>query len=170
MPAIRAGALSYLLKDIEPDELLAAVRKAARGEAVLHPRAASKLMQALHGKDKEKANLITALSERELEVLQLIAEGLSNASIAERLFISEKTVKSQVSNILGKLHLTARRPPSMLGGRASCLKKNNLNHLSLVHEFRRRQSSHAPREFKSTKPENAEETQTNLQMLIQDSD
>jgi NarL family two-component system response regulator LiaR len=109
LPAIQAGALSYLLKDVKPAELIAAIRKAARGEVVLHPFVASRLMQTLHAKPEADADGVrTELSKRELEVLRLIAEGISNADIAERLFISEKTVKSHVSNILSKLHLADR--------------------------------------------------------------
>ena len=107
-PAIRAGALSYVLKDIGPDELAGVVRKAARGEAVLHPRVAARVIQELQGTRNDAPNAFTELSERELEVLRLIAAGLSNSLIAEQLVISEKTVKGHVSNILGKLHLVDR--------------------------------------------------------------
>ena len=112
-PAIRAGALSYVIKDIGTVELADAVRKAARGEAVMHPRVAARLVQELQS--TSPGNLGTRspgppplLSEREQEVLRLIAEGQSNTEIAERLVISENTVKSHVSNILGKLHLADR--------------------------------------------------------------
>lgn len=108
LPAIRAGALSYLLKEASPDELLAAVLKAARGETAIHPRVAAKMMQALQGAESKAENPFDDLSKRELEVLRLIAEGLSNAAIGESLFISEKTVKSHVGNILSKLHLADR--------------------------------------------------------------
>lgn len=109
LPAIQAGALSYLLKDVKPVELIAAIRKAARGEVVLHPFVATRLMQSLQTKPTtESGSVSTELSKRELEVLRLIAEGITNAEIAERLFISEKTVKSHVSNILSKLHLADR--------------------------------------------------------------
>jgi NarL family two-component system response regulator LiaR len=107
-PAIRAGALSYLLKSAGLDELLSAVRKAARGEAVLHPHVAARMVQELTGAAGEGAALYAALSEREREVLRLIAGGLSNARIAEQLVISERTVKSHVNNILGKLHVADR--------------------------------------------------------------
>jgi two-component system, NarL family, response regulator LiaR len=107
-PAIRAGALSYILKDVGPEELADAVRKAAVGEAVLHPRVAARVVQELHGARGESVNPFTELSDREMETLKLIAEGLSNADIAGRLTISEKTVKSHVSNILSKLHLSDR--------------------------------------------------------------
>ncbi|HMX25879.1 MAG TPA: response regulator transcription factor, partial [Blastocatellia bacterium] len=98
LPAIKAGALSYLLKDINSEDLLAAVRKAARGEAVLHPRVALQLMQSFQKQEAAPHDPFAELSERELEVLRLIAQGLSNAAIGERLFISEKTVKSHVGN------------------------------------------------------------------------
>ena len=107
-PALRAGALSYVLKDVGPDELADTVRKAARGESVLHPRVASRVVQELRGARRDIPNLFTDLSDRELDVLRLIADGLSNAEIANRLFISEKTVKGHVSNILGKLHMLDR--------------------------------------------------------------
>lgn len=107
-PALRAGALSYVLKDINPDELADTVRKAARGESVLHPRVAARVVQELRGARKDAPNLFTDLSDRELEVLRLIADGRSNAEIANRLVISEKTVKGHVSNILGKLHMLDR--------------------------------------------------------------
>ncbi len=107
-PALRAGALSYVLKDVGPDELADTIRKAARGESVLHPRVAARVVQELRGVRRDTPNLFTDLSDRELEVLRLIADGLSNADIAAKLFISEKTVKGHVSNILGKLHMLDR--------------------------------------------------------------
>ncbi|MHB8597368.1 MAG: response regulator [Ktedonobacteraceae bacterium] len=107
-PALRAGALSYVLKDVGPDELAETVRKAARGESVLHPRVASRVVQELQGRKRDTPNLFTDLSNRELDVLRLIADGRSNAEIADILVISEKTVKSHVSNILGKLHMMDR--------------------------------------------------------------
>ena len=107
-PALRAGALSYVLKDVGPDELADTIRKAARGESVLHPRVAARVVQELRGVRRDTPNLFTDLSDRELEVLRLIADGLSNADIAGKLFISEKTVKGHVSNILGKLHMLDR--------------------------------------------------------------
>ena len=107
-PAIRSGALSYLLKDITPEELADAARKADRGEAVLHPRVATKVMKEVRGVREERPNLFFELTDRELEVLQHIAAGEPNATIAGELFISEKTVKRHVSNILSKLHLSDR--------------------------------------------------------------
>jgi NarL family two-component system response regulator LiaR len=107
-PAVRAGAISYLLKDIEPDELAAAIRKAAHGEAVLDSRVASRIVQELQGLRKDDVNPFTELSEREFDVLRLIAAGKSNAEIAETLVIGESTVKTHISNILKKLHLDDR--------------------------------------------------------------
>ncbi len=122
-PAIRAGALSYLLKDVGPDDLADTVRKAARGEAILHPRVAARVIQELHGlSGSETPTPFSELTERELEVLRLIAEGLSNAEIAERLVISEKTVKSHVSNILSKLHLADRTQAAVYAWRRGLMR------------------------------------------------
>ena len=116
-PAVRAGALSYLLKSVGLEELTEAIRKAARGEAVLHPHVAARLVQELHGASQETRQLYAALSEREREVLRLIAEGLPNAQIAERLVISERTVKSHVNNILGKLQVADRTQAAIFAWR-----------------------------------------------------
>lgn len=107
-PAVRAGAISYLLKDVEPDELAAAIRKAAHGEAVLDSRVASRIVQELQGLRKDEVNPFTELSEREFEVLRLIAAGKSNAEIAQALVIGESTVKTHIGNLLKKLHLDDR--------------------------------------------------------------
>lgn len=113
-PALRAGALSYLLKDIGPGELAAAVRKAAAGEAVLSPQVATRVITDLHSAHGPRPSPFRDLTARELEVLRLIAEGLPNAAIAAQLFISEKTVKCHVSNILAKLHLADRTQAAVL--------------------------------------------------------
>jgi NarL family two-component system response regulator LiaR len=107
-PAVRAGAISYLLKDVEPDELADAIRKAARGEAVIDSRVASRIIQELQGIRRNELNPFTELSEREFDVLRLIAAGKSNAEIAETLVIGENTVKTHIGNILRKLHLDDR--------------------------------------------------------------
>jgi len=117
-PAIRAGALSYLLKDIRPEELADAVRKAAAGEAILHPQVAARLVQEVQGSRQGPASPFAELSEREMEVLHLIAAGLSNMEIAEQLVVSDKTVKSHVSNILAKLHLADRTQAAVFAWRA----------------------------------------------------
>ncbi len=106
--AVQAGALSCLLKDIDADALADTVRKAARGEAVLHPRIAGKLVEALRNSSKPGNEALESLSQREREVLTLMAEGFSNQNIAERLGIGEKTVKTHVSNVLGKLDVSDR--------------------------------------------------------------
>lgn len=105
-PAIRAGALSYLLKDIDPDELAQAVRKAYQGEAVLNPQVVERVIKELQGTRNEKLNPFRELTARELEILRLIANGMDNQSIANQLVISIKTVKSHVTNILSKLLLS----------------------------------------------------------------
>ena len=113
IPAIQAGAHGYLLKDITPDQLTRSIRNAFRGEVQLHPSAAKHLMSAVAHQEivaDLRSNQLDAdaLTERECEVLRFIARGLSNREIAERMFISEKTVKTHVSNLLGKLHLEDR--------------------------------------------------------------
>lgn len=111
LPAIQAGAYGYLLKDIAPQALAGAIRGAFAGEVQLHPRAAQQLMtaaaQARPAPEKTGANP-AGLTDRELEVVRLIAAGLSNRSIAGRLVVSEKTVKTHVGNILDKLNLEDR--------------------------------------------------------------
>ncbi len=106
-PALKAGAISYILKDMKMDKLVDALHRAMEGEVTLHPRVAARVLQNLRGEDGE-AQLYTDLTDRELEVLKLIANGLSNNQIAETLVISENTVKGHVSNILSKLHLADR--------------------------------------------------------------
>ncbi len=123
-PAIRAGALSYVLKEVGPEELADAVRKAAAGEAVLHPRVAARVVRELHGARRDEPNVFRELSDRELEVLKLIADGLSNAEIAGRLYVSEKTVKSHVSNILGKLHLADRTQAAVYAWRQGVVRRD----------------------------------------------
>ena len=105
-PAIKAGAAGYLLKDVHPAELAEAVRRASRGEALLAPSVAARLMQEVAGEGGRPAG--NDLTERELEVLRLIARGQANKVIARELGVSEKTVKTHVSNILAKLHLADR--------------------------------------------------------------
>ena len=108
LAAVQAGALSCLLKDVDADGLADAIRKAARGEAVLHPRVAGYLLDAIRRGTTAGEEPLGTLSEREREVLALMAEGLSNQVIGEKLTISEKTVKTHVSNILAKLGVADR--------------------------------------------------------------
>lgn len=106
-PAIKAGALGYLIKDTGPDELIEAIRKVNRNEPSLHPSIAQKLLTEI-STAKGQPPAPDPLTEREVEILQLIARGLSNQEIAEDLVISVTTVYTHVSNILGKLHLASR--------------------------------------------------------------
>ena len=107
-PALEAGATSYIVKDVDMDELAEAIQRAAQGDVTLHPRVASRVLQELHGTRRDEANPFTELTKREMEVLKLIASGLSNHEIAEQLVISDHTVKGHVSNIFSKLHLADR--------------------------------------------------------------
>jgi len=122
-PAIRAGALSYLLKDVLPDELAIAVRKAAHGEAILAAQVAARVVQELHGSTLDPTNPFAELTDREMEVLHLVASGLANEDIASRLVISEKTVKCHVSNILGKLHVADRTQAAVLVWREGIIRQ-----------------------------------------------
>jgi two-component system, NarL family, response regulator LiaR len=106
-PAVKAGAAGYLLKDVEPRDLAEAIRTVHRGQGLLHPSIASKLMHEFAG-EQERASTLDALTEREMDVLRLIAQGKSNREIAREFVLSEKTVKTHVSNILAKLHLADR--------------------------------------------------------------
>lgn len=122
-PALKAGALSYILKDVSAEELVSAVRKAAAGEAVLHPRVAARVIKELQGRRADALNPFTELSERELEVLKLIADGKSNAEMAAKLVLSEKTIKGHVSNILSKLHLADRTQAAVYAWREGIVRK-----------------------------------------------
>jgi NarL family two-component system response regulator LiaR len=106
-PAVKAGALGYLLKDTSPDELVQAILQAAEGHATLNPTVAGRLLRQFSS-DTEPATPIEPLTEREIEVLQLIARGLTNEQLGKKLFISEATVRTHVSHILGKLGLGNR--------------------------------------------------------------
>jgi len=108
-PAIQAGASSYLLKDVSPDDLVEAIRAVYRGEARLHPDIARKLMeQVAHQTPSPRESHVDDLTERELDVINLVAHGFNNQEIAKELVISEKTVKTHISNILSKLQLEDR--------------------------------------------------------------
>lgn len=111
LPALRAGALSYVIKDVAVEELVGVVRNAARGEAVINPRVATRVVREVR---EQGSDSLSQLSEREYEVLLKIAAGYSNASIAEQLIISERTVKSHVSSILSKLGVTDRTQLAVL--------------------------------------------------------
>ena len=107
LPAVRAGAAGYLLKDVQPAELVRAIRMVDHGEALLHPAVAARMLDEIagQGQQAERHALLTA---RELEVLALLARGRANKAIAFDLGVAEKTVKTHVGNILGKLGLADR--------------------------------------------------------------
>lgn len=122
LAAVQAGALSCLLKDVDADSLADTVRKAARGEAVLHARVAGHLMEALRRGAMPAAQMLETLSAREREVLSLMAEGLSNQQIADQLGIGEKTVKTHVSNVLAKLGVGDRTQAAVFAWKAGMKK------------------------------------------------
>ncbi|CAM3782119.1 response regulator [Mesobacillus thioparans] len=108
IPAIEAGASGYQLKDIQPDELVRSIIRIMEGENQLHPKATSLVLKHLSGNSRSVRRPIDELTKRELEVLKEIASGKSNKEIAAALFITEKTVKTHVSNVLAKLELADR--------------------------------------------------------------
>jgi NarL family two-component system response regulator LiaR len=122
-PALQAGAISYLLKDVKAAELLEAIRRAARGEATLHPKIAARVIKTFHGLETGDAIPYTALTEREMEVLKLIAKGYPNDKIADQLVISVGTVKGHVSNILSKLHLVDRTQAAAYAWQAGIVRR-----------------------------------------------
>jgi len=106
-PAIKAGAMGYLLKDSEPQELIDAIRNAYKGQPTLHPNIARKVLKELGRADAEEP-IPDPLTDREIEVLKLLTKGYDNQQIAEKLFIAEVTVRTHVSRILRKLQLANR--------------------------------------------------------------
>ena len=106
-PAIKAGALGYHLKDSRPEELAQAIRQVYRGEASLHPVIARKVLDEL-SRPSDRPPTPDPLTQREVEVLRLVAQGLENPAIAEKLVITEATVRTHVSNITSKLHVASR--------------------------------------------------------------
>ncbi len=107
-PAIKAGAMGYHLKDSSPEALVEAIRQVFHGEVALHPLIARKLLEELHMSSEPRLPPNEPLTQRELEVLRLIAQGCDNKDIAEQLVVSDATVRTHVSNILSKLHLASR--------------------------------------------------------------
>jgi DNA-binding NarL/FixJ family response regulator len=113
LPALQAGAAGYLLKNVEPEELARAIRAAARGETLIDPAVAARLVETLSGRDEQPP----ALTAREQEVLRLIARGYANKRIAAELGIAEKTVKTHVSHVLGKLSVADRTQAALYATR-----------------------------------------------------
>jgi NarL family two-component system response regulator LiaR len=125
-PAIKAGALGYLLKDSTPDQLLEAIRQVYKGEPSLEPSIARKVLQEL-SRPGQGRQTTEPLTERELEVLRLIAQGMSNKEIATKIFVAEWTVRSHVSNILGKLHLASRTQAALYALRSGLASLEDLS-------------------------------------------
>ncbi|KAA3644198.1 MAG: DNA-binding response regulator [Chloroflexi bacterium] len=108
-PAIKAGALGYMLKDADPEDLIEAIRQIYRGEPSLHPSIARKVLQELSRPPTPPPAVgPDPLTERELQVLKLVAKGLTNQQMAEQLTVAEVTIRTHISNILSKLHLSNR--------------------------------------------------------------
>jgi DNA-binding NarL/FixJ family response regulator len=115
MDAVRAGAAGYLLKDVEPADISAAIRAVHRGDAFLHPEAAAHVIAAVHHDGQVPG--VEQLTARERDVLALIGEGRSNREIAQELTVTEKTVKTHVSNILRKLGVRDRTQAALIAAR-----------------------------------------------------
>jgi two-component system, NarL family, response regulator LiaR len=125
-PALKAGAVGYLLKHSAPEDVLQAIHRAYRGETVLHPAIARMVLQELHRPAAAKHTQTSdALSDRELEVLRLIARGMSNLEIANTLFVGEATVRSHVSTILRKLQLASRTQAALYAVRTGLAPLDN---------------------------------------------
>ncbi|HCS39571.1 MAG TPA: DNA-binding response regulator [Anaerolineaceae bacterium] len=107
-PALRAGALSYVLKDIDPDDLARAIRAAHAGDAMINPQVAARMVKEIQGNNQDAMNPFVELTDRELDVLRMIAVGKNNQEIAAELVVSESTVKTHITNLLSKLHVKDR--------------------------------------------------------------
>jgi len=106
--ALRVGACGFLLKDVTPEQLIASVRLVAAGDALLAPSITRRLIERYASRGSELSRDLSSLTEREVEVLRLMAQGLANQAIGEQLFVSEATVKTHVAHILDKLHVENR--------------------------------------------------------------
>lgn len=122
-PALKAGAISYILKDMKMNKLAEAITKAHNGEVILHPKVASRVLQNIRNDNQQDNIIYTDLTEREMDVIKLIAKGYSNSQIAEELVISENTVKGHVSNILSKLHLADRTQAAVFAWQQGIVKR-----------------------------------------------
>jgi NarL family two-component system response regulator LiaR len=125
-PALKAGAISYILKDMRMEKLVDVLHRAVQGEVTLHPRVAARVLQNIRGENGDEQPLFTELTDRETDVLKLIAGGLTNSQIAEKLVISENTVKGHVSNILSKLHLADRTQVAVYAWQQGIVNRNNV--------------------------------------------
>ena len=139
-PAIKSGAMGYLLKDSEPEELVQAIRQVYRGESSLHPKIARKLLQEMAGwppssgqRDRPAERVVEPLTARELEVLKLVSSGKSNLEIAAQLTISGATVRTHVSNILSKLHLASRTQATLYALREGLASLDDADEMFVQH-------------------------------------
>jgi DNA-binding NarL/FixJ family response regulator len=123
-PALKAGAISYILKDIKMEDLANALQRAVRGEVTFHPLIAARVLRSIRGEDPSEELLYAQLTDRELEILKLIANAQTNSQIAEKLVISEYTVKGYVSNILSKLHLADRTQVAVYAWQKGLVKRD----------------------------------------------
>jgi two-component system, NarL family, response regulator LiaR len=123
-PALRAGAISYILKDMRMDKLAEAIQRAARNEVTLHPLVAERVLRSTYNRSSSDL-FYTDLTNRELDVLKLIGQGLNNNQIADQLIISEYTVRGHVSNILSKLHLADRTQAAVFAWQKGIISRQN---------------------------------------------
>ena len=107
-PALKAGAIAYILKDMKMEKLSEVLHRAVQGEVTLHPRVAARVLQNIRGENGEEQPLFTDLTDRETDVLKLIANGLTNSQIAEKLDISEHTVRRHIENIYERLEVNSK--------------------------------------------------------------
>ena len=128
-PAIKAGAMGYLLKDSEPEELITAIRKVSRGEPSLHPTVAKMVLEEL-SQPVKKPLTPDPLTEREVDIVRLVAQGLSNRQIADQLVIGEATVRTHVGNVLNKLQLANRVQATLYALREGLTSLDEIDNLS----------------------------------------
>jgi NarL family two-component system response regulator LiaR len=131
-PAIRAGALGYLLKDSGPEELVRSIKQVSRGESSLHPSVARRLLRELSQSPSARGSATDSLTEREIEVLQLVARGWSNREISDHLSISDATVRTHVSSILSKLNLCSRTQAALYALREGLASLHEVDTLVVV--------------------------------------
>ena len=128
-PAIKAGAMGYLLKDSEPEDLITAIRKVNRGEPSLHPIVAKMVLEEI-SKPVKQPLTPDPLTEREVDIVRLVAQGLSNRQIADQLVIGEATVRTHVGNVLNKLHVANRVQATLYALRQGLTSLDEIDKLS----------------------------------------